>query len=145
MSVTGGSGTGAKFNLTFNPPPGGVSFVLTGPTSATVGNVTTNSATVNLSAVVGGAADGLIIWQDEKATGGGASFAGSPSSVAFNGTIYFPNQPVSISGTYSFQPTNCTSIVASVVSFSGQGTITKGCLSIGGGSGGGTSTVRISQ
>jgi hypothetical protein len=145
VSVTGGSGTGAKFNLTFNPPPGGVSFILTGPTAAAVGNVTINSATLNLTAVTGGATDQIIFWQDKKATGGGASFAGSPSSVTFNGTLYFPNQPVSISGNYSFQPTDCTSIVASVVSFSGQGTITKGCLSIGGGSGGGTSTVRISQ
>jgi len=134
-----GTGTGAKFTLTFTPPPTGVTFILTGPTAATVGTVSIQNATVTLVAPTAGATNNLIFWQDKKATGTGASFAGNASArTLFNGAMYFPSTSVSVSGNSTFLPTDCTAIVASTISFSGNGSISKGCLSIGGGGGGKT-------
>ncbi len=144
VSVTGGFGTGAKFALTFTPPPTGVTFILTGPTAATVGTVSIQNTTLSFTAVTGGAADGLIFWQDKKATGAGASFAGNASaSTSFTGAMYFPSTSVTVSGNSTFLPTNCTSIVAGPITFSGNGSISKGCLSISGG--GGATSFRMSQ
>jgi Putative Flp pilus-assembly TadE/G-like len=148
VSVTGGSGTGAKITLTFTPPPTGVTFILTGPTAATVGTVSIQNATVTLVAppASGGATNGLIFWQDKKATGTGASFAGNASArTTFNGAMYFPSTSVAVSGNSTFLPTDCTAIVASTISFTGNGSISKGCLSVGGGSGGGATSFRMSQ
>jgi len=144
VSVTGGSGSGAKFTLTFTPPPTGVTFILTGPTAATVGTVSIQNTTLSFTAISGGATDSLIFWQDKKATGTGASFAGNPSaSTSFTGAMYFPSTSVAVSGNSTFLPTNCTSIVADTISFTGNGSISKGCLSISGG--GGATTYRMSQ
>ncbi len=144
VSVTGGSGTGAKLTLTLNPAPGAVTFISTGPSASKVGTLSINGGTVSLTAPSSGATNGLIFWQNKIGTSG-ATLAGNPTSVTLNGALYFPNTQVAISGSYSFQPTNCTAIVANVISFTGQGTITKGCLPIGGGGGGGAIGWHISQ
>jgi hypothetical protein len=144
VSVTGGSGTGAKFALTFTPPPTGLTFILTGPTAATVGSVSIQNTTLSFTAITGGATDNLIFWQNKKATGTGGSFAGNASAnTSFTGAMYFPSTSVTVSGNSTFLPTNCTAIVANTISFSGNGSISKGCLSISGG--GGATSFRMSQ
>ena len=144
VSVTGGSGTGAKLTLTLNPSPGAVTFISTGPSATKVGTLSINGGTVNLIAPSSGVTKGIIFWQDKTATTS-ATLAGNPTSVTLNGALYFPSTTVAISGTYSFQPTDCTAIVANVISFTGKGTITKGCLPIGGGSGGSATSWHMSQ
>ena len=147
VSVTGGKGSGATFNLTFDPDAGlgAVTFLLTG---STPGTATIKNAAVTLSAPSSGATQGLVFWQDKAATGGGASFNGNgqpTTSLTITGAFYFPSQTVSFSGNANFLPTQCTAVVASSISFQGNGTITKGCLPISTGGSGITGTFRLSQ
>jgi Flp pilus assembly protein TadG len=154
VSVTGGSGTGAKFNLTFtNSTTNAVSFVLTSPTGANVGSVQIKNAAVTLASPTSGATQGLIFWQDcyPKATtcapSGGATFNGNGVlPMMLTGAVYVPHQTVTVAGNSTFLPTICTAIVADIIDFQGQGTITKGCLPIGGGgTSGGGGTFRLAQ
>jgi Flp pilus assembly protein TadG len=156
VAVTGGKGSGAKFNLTFATPfsSNPVSFLLTAPSPSAVGNVSinNNNGVISLSAISapGSPWDGLLFWQDAKTTCAGcngASFGGNPSSLkTLNGSLYFPSTNVDVAGNTNFLPTICTAIVAQVISFSGNGGISKGCLPIGGGGvGGGTTVFQLSE
>lgn len=154
VSVTGGSGTGATFNLTFtDSTTNAVSFVLTSPTGANVGSVQIKNAAVTFASPTSGATMGLVFWQDcyPKATtcapGGGATFNGNGVlPLTLTGAVYIPNQTVTVAGNSTFLPTACTAIVANIIDFQGQGTITKGCLPIGGGgTSGGGGSFRLAQ
>jgi Flp pilus assembly protein TadG len=154
VSVSGGTGTGAKFTLTFtNSATNAVSFVLTSPTGANVGSVQIKNAAVTLAAPTSGTTQGLVFWQDclPKATAcapsGGATFNGNGVlPMTLTGAVYIPHQTVTVAGNSTFLPTTCTAIVANIIDFQGQGTITKGCLPIGGGgTSGGGGSFRLAQ
>jgi Flp pilus assembly protein TadG len=156
VSVSGSiTGTGATFDLTFtNSAANAVTFVLTSPTGANVGSVQIKNAAVTLTSPSSGATKGLVFWQDcyPKATtclpSAGAIFNGNGSAATtmlLNGTVYIPHQTVTVAGNSTFLPADCTAIVANIIDFQGQGTISKGCLPIGGGGTGGSGTFRLAQ
>lgn len=145
-AVSGGKGSGATFNLTYdNPGTNGVTFILTG---AAPGTVNVKNAAITLAAPSSGATKGLVFWQDKSATAGGGTFNGNaqPTTLmTITGALYFPSQEVTIAGNSVFQPTQCTAIVANVIDFQGLGSITKGCLPVSGGGSGSTGSYRLSQ
>jgi Flp pilus assembly protein TadG len=141
-SVTGGAGTGAKFNLVY-AQPGANTFVLTGPTAATIGSVSISNAAITLISPATGATAGLVFWQNKLATSGSGLSGNAQSRMKFTGSLYFPNTNVSIAGNASFVPTDCTAIVAAVISITGQGSITNGCVGVGGGGGGSASGYQL--
>jgi hypothetical protein len=144
--VTGGNGTGAKFTVTYAVPPAtGLTFILTGSTATAVGSVSLANATITLIGMSTGATKNLIFWQDKRGTAANG-FSGNPSArVTLQGALYFPNTTLSVAGNSTFIPTTCTAIVAKVISFTGQASITKGCLGIGGGTGGSMSAFRMAD
>ena len=139
-AVTGSKdGTGATFKVTLDPDPAGngVTFILTG---SSPGSVQVKNAPVNFTAPKSGPSSGLIFWQDRDAVDGGGTFNGSGNAkngeaqvlrTLYNGTLDFPNQQVTIAGNANFEPTECTAIVADIIDFQGNGSITKGCLPFG--------------
>jgi putative Flp pilus-assembly TadE/G-like protein len=139
VTVTGGSGTGGTFNLTFDQPDpatNAVTFMLTG---TSVGTVQIKNANVSLTAPTTGSTANLLFWQDKSATAGGGTFNGTGVTLSLTGTLYFPSQTVLIAGNLIFGQTQCTSIVANIIDFQGNGTLNKGCLPIGNVGGGGSS------
>jgi hypothetical protein len=166
LAGTSKTGTGATFNVTFDPDPApstctgnpcGVSFILTATPGGSVGTVKMSNAPISLTAPSDGASSGLVFWQKNCTKtqdctfssgngGNGGTFNGSPSNpLTFTGALYFPGQEVLIAGTAGFQPTNCTAIVADIIDFQGNGSITKGCLPIGGGTTGTSLVYRLTE
>jgi hypothetical protein len=161
VSTTGGSGTGATFSLTFtdyttdNPSLDAVSFLLTGPTGADVGGAQVKNAAVSLRAPSpkSGSGSSLLFWQDcypkssscTPSSGGIFNGSASPPSTntTFDGVLYFPHSDVTIAGNSTFLPTDCTSIVADIIKFQGNGSLQNGCLPFGSGGGGVLSTFKL--
>jgi hypothetical protein len=152
--ITTATATAAcPFNSTAN---GGVTFVMTSSlTNGATGLVSGQHGTVQLTAICTDSAScasrsnqvgtsdtsGLVIFSDTSTTGG-VAFSGNSLDLTIEGTFYFPNQTVSISGQAKFEPTACTQVVAKIFSTSGLGTFSNGCLPFGGtGIGGGSTTV----
>jgi hypothetical protein len=109
-----------------------------------VGGAQIKNALVTLTSQNIGSTSGFVFWQDcyPKATtctpSAGGTFNGNGSSTTnmlINGTVYMPHQTVTIAGNSTFLPTQCTAIVADIIDFQGQGSISHGCLPIGGGGG----------
>jgi hypothetical protein len=146
VGVTGGSGSGATFSLTFtDSSKNGVSFLLTGPTGADVGGAQVKNATVTLTAPspLSGSGSSLVFWQDcyPKSTSctpssGGIFNGNGKVTMTIDGVLYFPHSTVLIAGNSTFPPTDCTAIVADIIDFQGNGSLSKGCLPFGSGGGG---------
>jgi hypothetical protein len=107
-------------------------FVLTNSSSgstAAIGSVDINGgAEVKLSAPTSGTYNGILFYQDRRATSGNGKvnkINGNSSSV-LSGAFYFPNQQLQVNGTSNLN-FNCAQFVAYIVEFSGNGSITNTC------------------
>jgi len=96
-------------------------------TTATIGNISNinGGAKIVMSAPDSGTYDGILFYQDRRATSGTNSVNGNSSSV-MTGAFYFPNQLLDINGTSNLQFT-CAQFVARTITFSGNGSINNTC------------------
>ena len=115
----------------------GCTFVLTNrstSSTATIGGVNMNGgANVNLVApttgcVLGtaGCYDGILIYQDRRATVDNAQMVNGNSSSMFEGALYFPRAELTFNGT-SGMNTNCLQIVSKKVKFTGNSAVNNTC------------------
>jgi Flp pilus assembly protein TadG len=135
---------GSQANVTCS----GCTFVLTNrstSTTPTIGSVNVNGgATVTMSKMTTGTYNGLLFYQDRRATAangnGQSNLINGNSSSTYDGSMYFPSTNVTFNGT-SGMTTNCVQLVAWQVAFTGNTSISNVCA---GGQGGWTaSAVRL--
>jgi Flp pilus assembly protein TadG len=97
--------------------------------SAPIGTVDINGgAQINMSAPSGGTYDGLLFYQDRRATVSDTivnKINGNSSSL-LEGAFYFPNQQLQINGTAGLDFT-CAQFVSYVVEFAGNGSLNNSC------------------
>lgn len=109
----------------------GCTIVLTNSTigTATIGNVDINGgAKVVMSAPNSGTLDGILFYQDRRATESDTivnKINGNADSV-LGGAFYFPNQQLQINGTAGLDIT-CGQFVSYVIEFAGNGSINNTC------------------
>lgn len=107
-----------------------VTFVLTGATPASVGNVTINGgAKVTLTPTTTGEMAGILFYQDPRADPGGTNSLGESkfngnAEVNLTGALYFPQRQVEYGGGSSAAGASCLHIVARRVEFTGNANIT---------------------
>ena len=127
---------GAVVNCNCSAAGSGVTFELTSSGSASqIGTVTINGgATVNLTAPSDPsyAHPGLLFYQDPRApTNQIAKFNGG-SSMALNGSLYFPKQEIEYAGGNSPTAPTCTQIIGLRVTFTGNSKVdNSGCVALG--------------
>jgi Flp pilus assembly protein TadG len=119
LNITGSTITGT-----------GVTFILTGSSSAQVGTATiSNGANVTLSAPTSGSTSGLVIMQDPKATTGTDNIAGG-SNYNVTGALVFSKQTVNYSNGSSNNST-CTQLIAWQLVFTGGAKFGNTCAGTG--------------
>ena len=107
-----------------------VTFVLTGATPASVGNVTINGgAEITLTPTTTGDMAGILFYQDPNADPGGLNSLGESkfngnAKVNLTGALYFPQRQVEYGGGSSAGGASCLHIVARRVEFTGNANIT---------------------
>ncbi len=104
-------------------PPGGVTFILTGDTSADVGSVHLNSnAVIDLKAPTEGVYRGILFYQDPEAITSisNKNIFNGAATLKLDGAVYFPSQTVEVLGTADVA-NSCLQIVANKVHFAGTG------------------------
>jgi len=107
-----------------------VTFVLTGATPASVGNVVINGgAEITLTPTTTGEMTGILFYQDPDADGGGTNSLGESkfngnAKVNLTGALYFPERQVEYGGGSSAAGASCIHIVARRVEFTGNANIT---------------------
>jgi Flp pilus assembly protein TadG len=107
----------------------GVTLIFTSSTGSNWSNVTINgNAIVNLTAPIGGATAGLVIFGDRNIPLGTSFKLNGGSSQVFGGAIYVPTGAVSYSGGSSTS-TSCTQIIGDTVSFTGNSNVAINCSS----------------
>lgn len=95
--------------------------------TATIGTVDINGgATVNLKSPDSGTYEGILIYQDRRASSTLTSKLNGNSSSSIEGAFYFPNQPVIFNGTTGMT-TACMQLVARRVTFTGNAAISNTC------------------
>lgn len=117
----------------------GVTFVMTNSnasSTAKVGNIEMNAGSVLNISSPSGATDvykGIVIYQDRRASALDSSKINGHSNTKINGSIYLPNQEVTINGSGSMD-VECMLLVVKRVVFTGSSTMTmkKNCSSTGG-------------
>lgn len=134
----------------------GVTIILTNSntsSSAKIGEFSANgNSIVNLSAPTSGSYEGILIYQDERATlkddlflngTSGTDTGGGPLRSSYEGAIYAPSSKATFSGNSSID-TPCMQIVAFQVVFLGNTDVSNSCPAGGGaGSFGGNGSVRL--
>ncbi len=98
----------------------GNTFSVSGSTIVSLSAATTAGAT-------GGAIPGILIASQST---GGSSFSGS-SGLGFTGVIYYPNGPLSISGSSASGSSTCAEVIASTITLSGSANLASSCSSYG--------------
>jgi Flp pilus assembly protein TadG len=107
----------------------GVTLIFTSSTGSNWANVTINgNAVVNLTAPIGGATAGLVIYGDRNIPLGTSFKLNGGSSQVFGGAIYVPTGTVSYSGGASTS-TSCTQIIGDTVAFTGNSNVAINCSS----------------
>jgi hypothetical protein len=107
-----------------------VTFVLTGATPTSVGNVKMNGgAEVTLTPTTTGEMAGILFYQDPRADPGGTtslieSLFNGEAAVNLTGALYFPSRQVQYGGGASAAGASCLQIVARRVEFTGDANIT---------------------
>ncbi|HET6940833.1 MAG TPA: pilus assembly protein TadG-related protein [Sphingomicrobium sp.] len=132
--LDGGSlSTGAQANVSCN----GCTFVLTSRSSsstATIGGVNMNGG-ANVSLVApstgcvrgtAGCYDGIMIYQDRRATADNSQLVNGNSSSKLEGALYFPRADLTFNGTTGMN-TNCLQIVSKRVQFTGNSAVNNTC------------------
>lgn len=129
-------GAQATVTCACDSPGSGVTIVLTSSSSASqIGQVTINGgATVTLNAPSSATAQfqGLLFFQDPRATSTQPNKFNGGSTMNLTGGIYFPSEQVEWTGNNSSGTPTCTKIVASTVTFIGNSSMDdSGCAAAG--------------
>jgi hypothetical protein len=131
--VNGGElGFGSQANVTCNE----CTFILTSSTAATnPASVATLSmhggATVNMKSPKSGTYEGVLMYQDPRATLGNAVKINGNSDSLFEGGFYFPRAYLTMNGTAGMV-TRCIQLVARRLVFSGNSSVDNTCPTDGG-------------
>jgi hypothetical protein len=153
---SGGATINAPPNATSTPPmsstlcpgntTGGVTLVFANGSSGYPGSIQVNAqATINMTAPTTGATAGLAVFQARTTcpTNGSGVCPGQLQGGAnqnITGAIYLPNNDISYSGGSSTgSATQCTQLIASTITFSGNSTFANNC------EGKGTSAISYTQ
>ncbi len=120
--VTGGN---LKINANANLSGSGVTIYLTGGATIQMNG----NATVTLSAPTTGTYKGVLLYGDRTGTFTSNKINGTASS-AMTGAMYFPSQEVDMLGNFS-GANGCFRIVADVIHFSGNNSISTDCTGYG--------------
>jgi Flp pilus assembly protein TadG len=126
------NGSGGNLTLQGNVTCTRCVFVLTSNSTdipTPVGNVTSNSgANLNLSSPTAGTYNGILIYQDRRASacGNWCNKINGSSTSTLSGAIYMPRQEVQLDGG-SGMTTNCLQLVAWQLQFAGNTTVTNNC------------------
>lgn len=114
-----------KVNANANVSGDGVTIYLAGSSRVSMNG----NATVSLSAPTSGTYSGVLMYGDRTSTGGQSTFNGTAASL-LTGALYFPKQQVNYLGNFSGQ-NGCTQVVADMIQWSGNSTISQDCTSLG--------------
>lgn len=114
-----------KVNANANVTGDGVTIYLAGSSRVSMNG----NATVSLSAPTSGTYSGVLMYGDRTSTGGQSTFNGTAASL-LTGALYFPKQQVNYLGNFSGQ-NGCTQVVADMIQWSGNSTISQDCTSLG--------------
>jgi hypothetical protein len=122
--VNGGSlDFGAQANVTGV----GVTFILTGPSPATVATLDMNGgARIDLKAPEEGVYKGVLIYQDPAASTGAINKINGNSGSRLEGAFYFPKQKLEFSGNNGMV-TDCLQLVAFRIGFTGNAKVNNTC------------------
>ncbi|WP_202359835.1 MULTISPECIES: pilus assembly protein TadG-related protein [Mesorhizobium] len=114
-----------KVNANANVSGDGVTIYLAGGSRVSMNG----NATVSLSAPTSGTYSGVLMYGDRTSTGGQSTFNGTADSL-LTGALYFPKQQVNYLGNFSGK-SGCTQVVADLIQWSGNSTISQDCTSLG--------------
>ena len=114
-----------KVNANANVSGDGVTIYLAGASRVSMNG----NATVSLSAPTSGIYSGVLMYGDRTSTGGQSTFNGTADSL-LTGALYFPKQQVNYLGNFSGK-NGCTQVVADLIQWSGNSTISQDCTSLG--------------
>jgi hypothetical protein len=107
----------------------GVTLIFTSSTGSNWAALTINgNANVNLSAPIGGATAGLVVFADRSIPVGTSFKLNGGSTQAFGGAIYVPTGAISYSGGANTSA-SCTQIIGDTVSFIGNSKVAINCSS----------------
>jgi hypothetical protein len=107
----------------------GVTLVFTSSTGSNWANMTINgNANVSLSAPIGGATAGLVVFADRSMPIGTSFKLNGGSNQAFGGAIYAPTGAISYSGGANTSA-SCTQIIGDTVTFTGNSNVAINCSS----------------
>jgi hypothetical protein len=107
----------------------GVTLIFTSSTGSNWANMTINgNANVSLSAPIGGATAGLVVFADRNTPIGTSFKLNGGSSQAFGGAIYVPTGAISYSGGANTSA-SCTQIIGDTVAFTGNSNVAINCSS----------------
>lgn len=107
----------------------GVTLIFTSSTGSNWANMTINgNANVSLSAPIGGATAGLVVFADRNMPIGTSFKLNGGSSQGFGGAIYVPTGAISYSGGANTS-TSCTQIIGDTVTFTGNSNVAINCSS----------------
>jgi Flp pilus assembly protein TadG len=107
----------------------GVTLIFTSSTGSNWATLTINgNAVVNLTAPIGGATAGLVVFGDRNIPLGTSFKLNGGSSQAFGGAIYIPTGSISYSGGANTS-TSCTQIIGDTVAFTGNSSVAINCSS----------------
>lgn len=103
-------------------------FILTSSTGSNIGNVNINGGKLNLVAPDTGTYQGIMIYQDRRATSctSNCNLINGNANSVLQGALYFPNQQLTFLGTAGMN-TNCLQMVALTLTFSGNSAINNSC------------------
>jgi len=107
----------------------GVTLIFTSSTGTNWANMTINgNANVSLSAPIGRATAGLVVFADRNTPIGTSFKLNGGSSQAFGGAIYVPTGAISYSGGANTSA-SCTQIIGDTVAFTGNSNVAINCSS----------------
>lgn len=114
-----------KVNANANVSGDGVTIYLAGGSRVSMNG----NATVSLSAPTSGTYSGVLMYGDRTSIGGQSTFNGTATSL-LTGALYFPKQQVNYLGNFSGK-NGCTQVVADLIQWSGNSSISQDCTSLG--------------
>jgi len=107
----------------------GVTLIFTSSTGSNWANMTINgNANVSLSAPIGGATAGLVVFGDRSMPVGTSFKLNGGSTQAFGGAIYVPTGAISYAGGANTSA-SCTQIIGDTVAFTGNSSVAINCSS----------------
>ena len=103
-------------------------FILTSADGSNIGNVSLQGGKLDITAPDTGTYKGLAFYQDRRASSctGNCNLINGNASSTLQGAIYVPNQQLTFKGTAGMT-SNCLQMVALILEFSGNSSISNTC------------------